>query len=1670
MTTDTRSTTSSLPFWRQIRSNLIFYFILLAVIPIVILTFNNYREASADAKEQTFDKLESVGELKASQINQWLSDSQAALTLVTTALPYQIVEDTAMQTGSNPIFAASTQAYPNFSEFFVYNAAGQVVSASDTSQLNKIVSRQPYFNLSLQEATVHPPYFDLASGDLTIIVTHPIRNNNNDIVGALAGKLNLNILSRIMADRVGLGDTGETYLVSNENNYLLTPSRFEGYELTRAYHSEGIDRALEGEQHGQGEYLSYRNVEVLGSYHWVPSVQAGLLAEIETNEALESAIASRNANIAIAAVAITIAAIAGFYFATRVSRPITQLTETAARLASGDFQHRAKIERLSEIGVLGDTFNQMADQIQDMVANLENRVVERTKDMEATLAIGRIATSITASEDLLPQIVEAIRDRFQLYYTQIYLLDEAQRYAILRAGTGTVGQRLIQQKHRLDLSETSIVSRTVQAGQPILVSDTESSPIHLLNPLLPDTRSEAAFPLVVGNETLGVLDMQASTANTFNEQNVHVFETMATTLAGILQSNAAFDEARTAIQKADAINRRLTRQNWEGYLARVREHQKLGYQYDLEAPTPLDEWTTLPDEANKDATKPQALLPIKLAGQQIGNILVREDWEREWTPEELSLVEDVAARVAQAVEQLRAFDETEARARELATVAEVSTRVSSTLDPDEMLQSVTDLTKDSFNLYHAHIYLLDNTKTTLVLTAGAGEIGRRMVAAHHAIALNHEHSLVARSARTHKAVVSNNVAQEPDFLPNMLLPNTKSEMAVPIIVGDELLGVFDVQASALNRFSEKDAQVQTTLAGQIAVALANARTFQEVERARRETERIYNSSIDMLGSSTIEGFFVSLNPAWEQTLGFSNEELMSSPYVNFVHPDDLDNISQDGAKLMEGNPVSFVARYLCKDGSYKWLSLNASPDLPNNLIHLVARDITLQRHAEEDLRKLSRAVEQSPSMTVITDTKGKIEYVNPTFLKVTQYAIEEVIGKTPAILQSGQTPREVYTQMWETILAGKDWHGEVVNRKKDGSFYWADLNITPVRNNSGVIAHFLEIQNDITDRKQSEEDLRQARAQAELLYQVSALINEAITEKDIIQAIVKHVVVPEISSMALNLYDDPETRLNTLVVADWRRDGSSITGLRFPVGSFPFAKDIDANETFFSNNIYEDPRFDEASVKALKQFDLAGILFTPLAVGNQLIGLLTITTNEPYTFTSQFIRSIQAIADQAAVTLERLHLLHQTEKRAVELQVVAEVSTVAAGTLNKSELLQTFSNLTRDSFNLYHAHVYLLNDAQDALVLTAGAGEIGQKMVEENHRISLYAEHSMVARAARTGEGVISNDVAREPSFLPNPLLPETRSELSLPIFAVDRLMGVLDVQSDRYNHFTEDDSRIMSALAAQLGVALANAELYEEQLETSERLREVDKLKSEFLASMSHELRTPLNSIIGYAEVMLDGLDGPLSEEMREDVSAIHGGGKLLLSLINDILDLAKIEAGQMELEYEDIRLGNFLDRIIETSQILVKQKPVTMQVRKDSSFPENIQADPIRLQQIINNLLSNAAKFTEDGSITLAATVKGDMLHISVEDTGVGIPSDKIELIFERFRQADQSSTRRKGGTGLGLDITRRLVHMHGGKIWAESSPNAGSIFTFTLPLTKPDFIPHEDNGNGIVREQYN
>lgn len=408
-------------------------------------------------------------------------------------------------------------------------------------------------------------------------------------------------------------------------------------------------------------------------------------------------------------------------------------------------------------------------------------------------------------------------------------------------------------------------------------------------------------------------------------------------------------------------------------------------------------------------------------------------------------------------------------------------------------------------------------------------------------------------------------------------------------------------------------------------------------------------------------------------------------------------------------------------------------------------------------------------------------------------------------------------------------------------------------------------------------------------------------------------------------------------------------------------------------------------------------------------------------------------------------------QRTRDLELASDVAKQVVSVLDLSVLLPSIVERTRSTFDLYHVSVFLYNEQH--LTYEAGTGEAGQKMKASAKHFDA-SEKGLVPRAASLRKPILVNDVEGSTDHFKNPLLPETRSELALPMVVGTNLVGVLDLQAKQAGRFGDDDVRVFTSLADQIAVAVQNATLYAEQVRVAEELRALDTLKGQFLASMSHELRTPLNAILNFTEFVSQGMLGSVNEKQKDALAKSLDSGKHLLSLINDVLDMSKIESGMMKLFVEDnINLRDELRPIIATAQTLLKDKSVQFIEDIDSDLPI-IVGDRRRLRQILLNLVSNAAKFTDEGSVTLSVKIRHEDVLFAVIDTGPGIAPEDQTLIFEPFKQTEHG-LQHAGGTGLGLPISKRLAEAHGGRLWVESEPGEGAAFFASLPIRSPELL---------------
>ncbi len=501
------------------------------------------------------------------------------------------------------------------------------------------------------------------------------------------------------------------------------------------------------------------------------------------------------------------------------------------------------------------------------------------------------------------------------------------------------------------------------------------------------------------------------------------------------------------------------------------------------------------------------------------------------------------------------------------------------------------------------------------------------------------------------------------------------------------------------------------------------------------------------------------------------------------------------------------------------------------------------------------------------------------------------------------------------------------------------------------------------------------------------------------------------------------------------------------------------HQTIHILDVLADPEFRQLQAQEIAGFRT--VMGIPMLREGVLIGGIVIWRTEVRPFTQKQIDLATTFADQAVIAVENVRLFKELEARTAqltssveELKALSEVSQAVSSTLDLETVLATIVSRAVELSASHSGIVYEFDETLQSFHARA------------THRISPEHLEALHATPIRLGEGAVGRaGVVREPvevSDIQDSLVaPQTRgllaregmgSLVAVPLVREDRLLGGLVIVRRERGAFSPEVVAMLQTFAAQSVLAIQNARLFREIADKSHQLEVASQHKSEFLANMSHELRTPLNAIIGFSEVLTERMFGELNEKQDEYLKDIYASGTHLLSLINDILDLSKIEAGRMELELTDFHLPTALDNALTLVRERAGRRSITLQTSVDERLGE-VLADERKIRQVVLNLLSNAIKFTpEGGRIEVRAVPVDGSVEVSVSDTGVGIAPGDQEAIFEEFRQVG-TAEKKAEGTGLGLTLCRKFIELHGGRIWVKSQVGAGSTFTFTIPVRRAE-----------------
>ena len=655
------------------------------------------------------------------------------------------------------------------------------------------------------------------------------------------------------------------------------------------------------------------------------------------------------------------------------------------------------------------------------------------------------------------------------------------------------------------------------------------------------------------------------------------------------------------------------------------------------------------------------------------------------------------------------------------------------------------------------------------------------------------------------------------------------------------------------------------------------------------------------------------------------------------------------------------------------------------------KEIEVRKKTEINLKKLSTAVEQSPAVITITNLNGNIEYVNPKFTETSGYTLEEVKGKNPKFLKSGEHSTEFYKKLWKTIIEGNEFRCEMHNKKKDGSLFWESASISAIKNKKGKIINFLKVAEDITQKKEitfalekSEQNLQRAQEIAKMgSFNLDLRTNLVVCSPTFFD-------ITELEKVKQQKFSE----WRKLIYPDDFSNNTKILKKCFETGS-------NYNHQF---------RIVTKVTKTIKWVDIIG----EVNLDQQTFkGILQDITERKHA--EQVQKALYHISN-AVINSENLAGLTAIIRK--ELGTFLDTTNFYIALFNKeaNTISLPFFTDEKDSFKEIPAG----NTLTDYIIKT---------------KKSLLASKKKLNSLSKSHEIILMGTVPKV--------------WLGVPLMIENKIMGVIAVQS--YTHkgaYSEKDKELLEFVSDQIGISIHRKKSEENLKIALEKATESDRLKTAFLQNLSHEVRTPMNGIIGFSGLLKNPeLTG---DRQQKYIEIIAKSSKRLLSTLNDLMDVSKLETGQIHINSEAINVNEELISLFEFYKPEVESKGMNLRLSLEKQEEALvIQNDKPKFEAIVTNLLKNAIKYSQKGNINLGYALKKNEIEFFVSDTGIGIPKDRQNAIFERFVQADIEDKQVFEGAGLGLSISKSYIEMMQGKIWVDSEKDIGSTFYFTLPL---------------------
>ncbi|MCH8800269.1 MAG: GAF domain-containing protein [Chloroflexi bacterium] len=1002
-----------------------------------------------------------------------------------------------------------------------------------------------------------------------------------------------------------------------------------------------------------------------------------------------------------------------------------------------------------------------------------------------------------------------------------------------------------------------------------------------------------------------------------------------------------------------------------------------------------------------------AVVPLLANDQSIGVLNVLDTSIRRFNDDEVALLSAFADQASLALEKARLLNEAEREKERSDALYRVSNLLAGAHDKDEVLDLIVNEAARLLNATGAFIRLLDGD--SMVASSATDSVAGFVAAIPPAVVIGQEPNMLSHVMETKEPLVTEDAEDSEFITPSVkdLLKKygLRSGAVVPLLADNRPLGALSVLDQHRRRFTDDEVSLLAAFADQAALALEKARLLNEAEREREraETERERADSLYRI-SNLLAG-------------AHTTDEV-------------LDLIVNEAARLLGAS------------GAYIRL-LNGGVLVPSAA-------------TESTTAYLAEVGEAQPSLRVEEGTSF----------------MGQVMATKKPWVSDDVTLDELVTAVGRQKNQEHGFHGAaavalLANDQPLGVLSVVDKRIRRFTDDEvSLLTAFADQASLALEKARLLSEAEARERQATQLYEVTTQLASNHHLESVL-ALITENAKELLNSYTASIGKYDEAR-GGIVIPTWSGPGSTeVAEVVVPLGVMSAGQAYAQRRPVWIQDYLEGesvaPTAEEREwvYRATESLGLRSGMSVPIIIGEELYGVLAINFSQPHEYTEREVQLLQTLADSAAVAINNARFIEETEQARDEATQLYEITEQLATSPDMNSVISLIATRASELLGSFDSAILKFDEASGVLS-PAGAFDRSPELLQW---YSSKPGDGTAGLAFQERRPVWTSDVTSDknlswssPDSLHILTATGTKAVLSVPVVVRDEPYGVLSVFYKEPRDFSDADCRLLQTLADSAAVAIGNARYLEETERAREDAEEANRTKSQFLANMSHELRTPLNAIIGYSEMLQEEAADLENDEFEEDLERINGAGKHLLGLINDVLDISKIEAGAMDIYLETFPVEPMVQDVATTMQTLVEKNSNTLEIDCPDSVG-SIHADTTKIRQCLFNLLSNASKFTEQGTISLTVrrhTEDGqEWINFAVGDTGIGMTEEQMGRLFEAFAQAEASTRRNYGGTGLGLAITRHFCEMMGGTVLVESEAGKGSTFTMRLPAVVDESI---------------